>query len=180
MRAVEEGNLTLVIGGLVLCDDDVEPCTVGRELFTQGTDGKVGRFFYYPKVESLSLYHQVVHIAGTFLQLVDVLSGEAWHNAVHQRSAYIVVAREPVLEPLIVPSKVIFPKLYVLHDACLQVMSIEENQLARHDDESLFGISVEGLETPVEQLRELARIAGGWGVAQFAGGVKVDARFGGV
>ena len=69
---------------------------------------------------------------------------------------------------------------YVLLDAVLQHVAVQENQLAGEDNQALRGVAVEGLPAAVEQLHQLAGIAAGGSVVQFAGGVEGDAGLGGV
>ena len=131
-------------------------------------------------MEDFSLHHHVIDIAGSFLQPPDILAGETGHDAVNQRGADVVVFDEPVFEPLVVLAEILFPELNVLQDALLEVMAVEENQLTGEEDKSFSGIAVEGLDTTVEQLGELAGIAGCWSVRQLARRVEVNARLGGV
>ena len=59
-------------------------------------------------------------------------------------------------------------------------MSVQENQLTRHDDESFVSCSVESFEATIEQLSEFARIGRGWCISQLAGRVESDASLCGV
>lgn len=60
------------------------------------------------------------------------------------------------------------------------MVTIEEDELAREDDETALRIAMEGLEATVEQLGELAGERGGGGVGETTGRVEGDAGLGGV
>ena len=87
---------------------------------------------------------------------------------------------EPLLELGIVLAEVVLPKFDVLIDALLEVVSIEEDELTRHDDESLRLIALESLEATIEQLNELAWIAGCRSIGEFASRVESDTCLSGV
>ena len=158
VRTIEEGNLSLMIGSLALSDEYMETSLLCGELLTKGSASHVGRTLDNPEVEDLGLDHQVVGIAGTLLQLGDVLAWEAGNDAVNEGSANVAVLVEPLLESCIVLAEVILPEFDVLLDAILEVMSVEEDQLARHDDEALLWVALEGLEATEEELCEFAWI----------------------
>ena len=180
VRTIEEGNLSLMIGSLALSDEYMETSLLSGELLTKGSASHVGRTLDNPEVEDLGLDHQVVGIAGTLLQLGDVLAWEAGNDAVNEGSANVAVLVEPLLECCIVLAEVILPELDVLLDAILEVMSVEEDQLARHDDEALLGVAIEGLEATEEELCELAGIRRSWSIGELAVGIKSDTSLGGV
>ncbi len=59
-------------------------------------------------------------------------------------------------------------------------MSVEEDEFAGEDDETLRWVAMEERETMVEQLGEFGRIGTGGRVREATGGVESDARLGGV
>ena len=158
VRTVQQGHLALVIRFLALGDQHVQTGLVSRELSLQLIDTHVLRFLDYPEVEDLGLYNEVVVVAYFLLNSSDILAREARNDTVHERCAHIVVFLEPLLECLIICAEVIFPQLNVLADTVLEVVSVQEDQLARHKDQTLCRIAVEGLETTEQQLNQLTRI----------------------
>ena len=177
---VEQGNLTLVVGFLRLSDEHMQPGFLCGELLAQLLNGHVLGFLDNPEVEYLGLHHEVVVVAHFLLDSGDVLAGEARHDTVHEGSADIVVLGEPLFEALIVSAEVFFPEFDILIDALFEVVSVEENQLAGHEDKSLGGAAVEGLVAAVEQLHKFARVCACRCVGELARGVKGDTRLGGV
>ena len=129
-----------------------------RELLAQLLDRHILRFLDYPKVENFSLNNEVVLISNLLLYVGNFLAWESRNDTVYQCSAYIAVVCEPIFESLIVAAEVFLPQFDVFVDALFQMMTVEEYQFARHDDETLCRIAVECLETVVEKLYELARI----------------------
>ena len=91
-----------------------------------------------------------------------------------------VVLGEPLFEALVVSAEVFFPEFDILVDALFEVVSVEENQLAGHEDKSLGGAAVEGLVAAVEQLHKFARVRAGRCIGELARGVKGDTCLGGV
>ena len=59
-------------------------------------------------------------------------------------------------------------------------MTVQEDQFTGEDDQSLGGVAIEGLETTVEQLYQLAGIAAGWGIFELAGRIEGDTGLGGI
>ena len=90
--------------------------------------------------------------------MVNLLAREAWDDTVNEGGTDIAVFVEPSLEACVVLAEVIFPQFDILADTFLKVMSVEEYEFARHDDEAFLWVSVECLETTEEKLGELARI----------------------
>ena len=180
MRTVEQCHLTLVVRFLALGDEHVKSGFLCRELSAQFLARHILGFLDNPQVENLCLYHQVVFITDFLLYLCNLLAGEAGNDAVYQCSAYVAVFREPLLETFIVGTEIVFPQFDILIDALLQVMAVEENQFARHDDETLGGVALKGLIAAVEQLHEFAGITAGGSVAQLARGVEGNACLSGV
>ena len=60
------------------------------------------------------------------------------------------------------------------------MMSVEENKLARHDDESLLRVTIKCLIAAIEQLNELAGIAACWCVRELACGIECNTSLCGV
>ena len=180
VRTIQESDLTCVVWLLALGDEHVETGLVGRELLTQLGDRHVGWLLDDPEVEDLGLYHQVVAIASTLLELVDVLAWEARNDAVNEGCADVVVLEEPVLELLVVLAEVLFPELDVLLDALLEVVTVEEDELTRHEDEALLGVTVECLETTIEQLSQLTWIRRSRSVGELAVRIESNSSLGGV
>jgi hypothetical protein len=180
VRTIEEGNLSLMVWSLALCDEYMETSLLSREFLAESCAAHVGRTLDNPEVEDLSLYHEVVSIAGTLLKLCDVLAWETRNDTVNEGSANVAVLVEPFLELLVVLAKVILPEFDVLLDAVLEVMAIEEDQLARHDDKALLRIALEGLETTIEELGELARIRRSRSIGELACVIECDTSLSGV
>ena len=172
MRTVQQGNLTLMIRLLALGDEHVQTRFLSRELLTQRLDTHVLRLLNYPEMEGLGLYHQVVFVSYFLLNISYFLTWEAWYDTVNQGGANVVILGEPLLERLIVFAQILFPQFNILVDTFLQVVSIEEDQLAGHDNQTFSRVSIEGLETTVEQLHQLTRIAAGGFVCELASIVK--------
>ena len=131
-------------------------------------------------MEDLSLHNEIVVISHFLLDLGDILAREARHDTVHEGSANVVVFLEPLLEALIVCSEIVFPELDILADAVFEVVSVQENQLARHEYKSLRRIAVEGLIAAEQQLNQLARIGRSRSVGELAAVVEGDTCLGGV
>jgi hypothetical protein len=93
MRAVEQGDLTLVVRLLTGYEQHMKARLVGREL-----TGDLSWCLDYPQVEVLSLYDEVVAIAYLLLYLGNLLAWEARHDAVYERSIYATRLVEPLLE----------------------------------------------------------------------------------
>ncbi len=180
VRAVEQRYFALVVRLLALGNQYMQTGFLCGELLTQLLDRHVLRFLDYPEVENLGLYNQVVCIAHFLLNSGDVLAGEARYDTIHQRCADIVVFREPLLKALVISAEVFFPEFDVLIDALLEVVSVEEDQLARHDDKTLARAAVESLVAAVEQLNQLAGVRTCGSVGELARGVEGDTCLGGV
>ena len=174
MRTVQQGNLTLMIRLLALGDEHVQTRFLGWELLAQRLDTHVLRLLNHPEMEGLGLYYQVVFVSYFLLNISYFLTWEAWYDTVNQGSANVVVLGEPLLERLIVFAQILFPQFDILVDTFLQVVSVEEDQLAGHDNQTFSGVSIEGLETTVEQLHQLTRIAAGRLVRELASIIKGD------
>ena len=59
-------------------------------------------------------------------------------------------------------------------------MAVEEDELARHDDQALLRVTVEGLETAIKQLHKLAGIAACGSITELAGVIESNAGLRGV
>ena len=60
------------------------------------------------------------------------------------------------------------------------MVSIQEYQLTRHDNQALISSTIERLEATIKQLREFARIRRSRCIGEFAGRIKCDASLSGV
>ena len=125
-------------------------------------------------MENLSLYDEVVVVAHFLLDLGDVLARETRNDTVNEGGADVVVFLKPVFESLVVSAEIIFPELDVLADAVFEVVSIEEDELARHENKTLGRIAVESLVAAEEQLHEFARIGRSRSVGELAAVIESD------
>ena len=87
------------------------------------------------------------------------MARESRNDAVHEGGAHIAVLGEPVLEFLIILSEVVLPEFDILVDALLEVVSVEEDKLTRHDDKAFCLVALKSLEAAIEELSEFSRIA---------------------
>ena len=133
---------------------------VSREFLAQFFASHILRTLDDPEMEYLSLYYEVVLISYLVLYLYDVLAWEARYDTVNECSAHVVVLLKPLGESLCLLAKVRSPKLNILADAILKVMTVEEDKLARHDDKTFGRISVKGIEAVPEQLCQLSWVRG--------------------
>ena len=131
-------------------------------------------------MEELSLHNEVVSIAYLFLNSSDIFAWESRNDAVNEGSAYVVVFLKPLLEAFVISCEIIFPKLYILADAIFEVVTIEENELARHDDKAFLGVALKSLIAAIEELNEFARVRRGRSVSELTSGVEGDTCLGGV
>ena len=145
MRAVEKSDFSLVIRLLGLCNKHVQTCFVGGELSLEFGDRHILRFLDNPEVEDLGLHYEVVGITDFFLNLSYIFAREAGYDTVNQGGANIVVFLEPLFEACIVSSEVVFPKFYVFADAVFEMVSVEEDEFAWHEDETFLGVTAESL-----------------------------------
>ena len=112
--------------------------------------------------------------------MCDIFAREARYDTVNQSCANVVVFLKPLFEALVICSEIVFPKLDILADAVFQMVTVQENQLARHKDQTFLRIAVECFVATEEQLNELARISRCRGIREFAGIIKRDSGLGGV
>ena len=174
VRAVEKRHFALVVRFLALSDEDVQTGFVSRELSFQFSDRHVLRFLNNPEVENLSLYDEVVVVAHFLLDLGDVLARETRNDTVNEGGADVVVFLKPVFESLVVSAEIIFPELNVLTDAVFEVVSIEEDELAGHENKTFGWVAVECLVAAEEQLHEFARIGRSRSVGELAAVIESD------
>ena len=180
VRTVEQRNLTLVVRSLALGDENVKTCLLCRELLAELLDRHICWFLDNPEVEDFCLNNEVVLVANLLLDVGNLLAWEARNDAVNEGSANVVVLLEPLLESSVVSTEVSLPQLDVLLDAVLQVVTVEEDELARHDDKTLCRIAVEGLETTIEQLHELTWVRRSRSVGELTGVVESNTSLCGV
>ena len=148
MRTVEKGYLSFMIWSLAWDKEYIETGLVCRELlcdFLRSLDN--------PKMEDLTLDNEVILISDTLMNLVDRILRIARYYTVYESTVYSASLLKPVLEVL---AKL--PEFDILIYALLQFLTIEEDEFARKDDESLAHITLEMLISVVQKLCELARI----------------------
>ena len=150
VRTVQQRHFALVVRLLALCYQDVQTCFVGRELSLQFGNRHILRLLDNPQVEDFRLNNQVVVVTDFVLNLCYVLAREAGNDTVHERCAHVVVFLEPLLECLIICSKIVFPQLDILADTVFEVVAVQENELARHENQTLRRVAVKGLEAAEE------------------------------
>ena len=83
-------------------------------------------------MEDLALDHEVVLISYALVDLVDGILRITRNDAVHERAVYSACCLEPCLEAF---SEL--PEVYILIDALLEFLSVEEDELARENDKTL-------------------------------------------
>ena len=180
VRAVEKRHFALVVRFLALSDEDVQTGFVSRELCLEFSDGHVLRFLDNPEVENLSLYDEVVVVAHFLLNLSDIFAREARYDTVHECSADVVIFLEPVFESLVVSAEIIFPELDVLTDAVFEVVSIEEDEFAGHEDKTFGRVAVECLVAAEEKLHEFTRIRRSRSVGELTAVIEGDTCLGSI
>lgn len=95
MRAVEQRHLALVVRFFRWNEQYVQAGLVCGELL-----GNFFRSFYYPKVECLSLYYEIVAVAYLLLYLGYFLARESRYDSVDERGIYAATVVKPLLELL--------------------------------------------------------------------------------
>ena len=148
MRTVQKSDLSLMIWSLAWNEEDVQSCLVCRELCSYRL-----RSLDHPEMEDLALYDKIVLIADALMDLVDRILRISRHDAVNEGAVYTACLFEPCLESV---SEI--PEIDVLVDALLELLSVQEDELARKDYESLGHIAAEMLVSAVKKLGKLARI----------------------
>ena len=177
MRTVEQSHFAFVIGSFALDEEHVQAGLVCGEFSGKLAQVHVLCCLDNPEVEDFSLYNEVVCIADLLLDVGNLFARETWYNAVNQRSANVAILGEPGLELLVVATEVLFPQLNILVDTLLQVVAVEEDELARHDDQTFVLIALEGLEATIEQLGQLTGVRRSGSVSELAVGVESDTGF---
>ena len=142
VRAIEQCHLALVVGLLALGNQHVQAGFLSGEFGAKLFACHILGLLNHPEVEDFGLHHQVVLVANLLLDVGNLLAGEAGNDAVNKRGAYVAIFCKPLLEALVVGTEVVFPQLDIFVNALLQMVSIKEDQLARHDDETLGGVAV--------------------------------------
>ena len=104
-------------------------------------------------MEDFSLYYQIVIILQFLLDCCNILAGESRYDAVNKRGVYTAGFFEPSLEFITQ-----LPQFDVLIDSFFQFMAVQEDKFAGEDNQTFALVTVESLETTVQQLSELARI----------------------
>ena len=180
VRTIQQSHFPFVVRFLAGSNQDIESSLLCWELSLEGIDVHILGLLNHPKVECFTLHNEIVSITNLLLNLCNLLARETRNDAVNKCCTHIIIISEPLLESSIVRTKVFLPQFNVLVNALLQVMSVQENQFTRHDDQSLVSSTVECLETAIEQLRQLARIRRSRCIGQLARRVKSDTGFSGV
>ena len=127
-------------------------------------------------MEDFGLYNEVVRITDFLLDLRNLFTWETRNDTVYQRSAYIAILRKPSLEFFIICTEIFFPQFDVLVDTFFQMMSVQENQLTRHDDKSFGLVTLESFETAIQQLGQFARIRRCGGIGKLTACIKSNTR----
>ena len=83
-------------------------------------------------MEDFGLHHHVVIILQFFLDSRNILARESRYDTVNQCSIHTTSLFKPLLEVI---SQV--PKLNILIDGFFQLVSVQENQFTREDNQSL-------------------------------------------
>ena len=109
MRTIQQRHLTLVVWLLTWGNQHVQTSLLSRELSLEVIDVHVFRLLNHPQVECFTLHNKIVGIANLLLDLCNFLTWKTWHDAIHQRGAYIIIFREPLLESSIVSAEVVLP-----------------------------------------------------------------------
>ena len=150
VRTIEQCNLALVVWFLALCDENVQTSLFCREFCAKLLACHVLSLFDNPEVEDFCLYNEVVLVRNLLLNLSNLLAWESRNDTVYQCSANIAIVCKPALESFVVSTEILFPKFDILIDALLEVVTVQEDKLARHDDKTLLRITIKEL-VAVEQ-----------------------------
>ena len=148
MRTVKKRHLSFVVRSLARNEKNIQPSLICREFSCNRL-----RSLDYPKMEDFALYHEVVAVSDSLMNLINGILRIAWHNAVNQCTIYSASLLEPSLEILAE-----LPEFDVLVDALLEFLAIEEDQFTWKDDESLALVPVEMIVPAVKKLGKFARI----------------------
>ena len=148
MRPVEQSDFPCMVRSLARDEKHIQPGLVGREFL-----GDFSRGLDYPQVEDFRLYDNLVVISYSLMYLVDGVFRVSRHYPVHKGAVHSTGCVEPFAEA--VPE---LPELYVLVDAFLELLAVEEDKLAREDDEPFGFVPLEEFIPVVQELCQLARI----------------------
>lgn len=113
---------------LVVGDQHVKASLLCRELLLHLLDRHVLCLLDDPEMEALSLHDEVILVADLLLNLFDGITWESRNDTVNEGSAYVAVLCEPLLETLIFSAHISLPKLNILIDAVLKMVTIEEDE----------------------------------------------------
>ena len=148
MRSVQQGYLAGMIRGFARHKQDIQSGLVGREFPLD-----LLRRLNDPQMEYLGLDNKLVIIAYPLMNLVDCIFRISRNDAVDKRAIDPACRLEPFAEAI---AKV--PELYIPVNAFLKFLAVQENKLAREDDEPLGPVSLELLVTAIQKLRKLAGV----------------------
>ena len=174
VRAIKQCNLALVVWFFALCDENVQTSLFSREFCAKLFACHVLSLFDNPEVEDFCLYNEVILVRNLLLNLCNLLAWESWNDTVYQCSANIAIVCEPALESFVVSTEILFPKFDILIDALLEVVTVQEDKLARHDDKTLLRITIKELVAVEQQLNQLAWVAAGRSICKLALVVESD------
>ena len=174
VRTIQQGNLTLVVWLLIICDKHVETCLVSWELLLHLLYCHIFCLLDNPEVEAFCLNYEVVLVANLLLNLLDGIAWETRNDAVYQCSANVAVVGEPLLEALVISTHIALPELDILIDALLEVVTVQENQLTWHQDHTLGWVALEELVTVEQELNQLAWIRSCRSICKLARVIECD------
>ena len=126
MRTVQQRNFSFMIRSFRRNEQYIQACLVCREFFCHFL-----RCLDYPQMENFSLNDHVVVVLKFFLNGINFLARESRNDTVYQGSIYTAGFFEPILEIL---AQV--PQIDVLIYCFLQLMSVQENQFARENNQT--------------------------------------------
>ena len=148
MRTIEQCNLSLMIWSLARNEENVQTSLVSWEFRCNRL-----RSLDHPEMEDFTLYHEIVLISDTLMNLLYGILRITRHNTVNEGTIYSAGLLEPCLEFLAE-----LPELDVLVDALLEFLAVKEDKLAWENDESLAHVAVEMLVSVIQKLCEFAWI----------------------
>ena len=166
MGTVEDADLALLVGGVVVHHDDGQAGLLEGELVLDPLGALDD-----PEAEDLGGVDDVILVAQLPADGLGLLAGIAGDDAVHQGGAEHVLPIHPGGEVILQA-----PELDILLDAALQLVAVMVDELAGQDDKALQAL----LPAPVQEHGELAGEAGRRRIVKLAGGVEDDAGLGGV
>ena len=148
MRTVQKGNLSFVIWGFAWNEEHIQTSLVCREFLCYG-------FWCLdnPQMEYLTFHYKIVLVSYALVDLVYRILRIARNDTVNEGAIDSASLLKPFLEAV---AKL--PEVDVLIDAFLEFLAIEEDKLARKNDESLGHIALEMLISVIKKLGKLAWI----------------------